>query len=155
VSASHGQEGREEVFHRYSGPSLSFGLSSFIATYLQDPQLTRVVRSLPGVPLLYISHKAINLEKPSQSSKDVSSTTTPEDVELEQVRTLKKQILGAEETPVVKRKRKKAKGPNPLSCKKKKKLKAPQPNAATTSESKKKRSRKRRKRSANEVAASD
>jgi U3 small nucleolar RNA-associated protein 23 len=154
VSASHGQEAREEVFHRYSGSSLSFGLSSFIATCFQDPQLTRVVRSLPGVPLLYISHKAINLEKPSQSSKDMSSTTTPEDVELEQVRALKKQILGAEETPVVKKKRKKAKGPNPLSCKKKK-LKAPQPNAATTSEGKKKRSRKRRKRGANEPTALD
>ncbi|ELU18872.1 hypothetical protein CAPTEDRAFT_180172 [Capitella teleta] len=109
----------------------------------QDPQLTKVVRSLPGVPLLYISHKAINLEKPSKASQEESELPA-EDKELERLKEMKKAILGEEEaSPVVTKKRKKPKGPNPLSRKKKKSA-ATQPIAEK--EGKRKRSRKRRKR---------
>lgn len=114
----------------------------------QDPQLSKIVRSLPGVPLLYVAHKAINLEKPQMSHEKVAEST-PEDEELLRLREMKRVILGEEET-VVKKKRKKVKGANPLSCLKKK---AKSQSEVVPSEGKKRRARKRRKRNVNASSA--
>ena len=77
-----------------------------------------------GVPLIILSHSAINLEKPSANSfqhvdKSTEVKLTPDEKELEVIKKLKTKILTNDSNRVKRlHKRKKAKGPNPLSCKK-------------------------------------
>lgn len=95
----------------------------FVAT--QDPDLTRTINKIPGVPLLYISGKTIILEKPSLASirtadKLASKRSLLTSYEQETLQKLK----GSAERPSVpsaKRKRRGPKEPNPLSVKKKQK----------------------------------
>ncbi|KAK2170927.1 hypothetical protein NP493_1125g00059 [Ridgeia piscesae] len=113
----------------------------FIAT--QDPELTEEVRSIAGVPLLFMSHNAINLENPSEASKKVAAGVldkklAPSDEQHKMLVALKQAAFG--EKPEKKRKRKGPKGPNPLSCMKKKRKVIPE------SEQSKKTKRKARKR---------
>lgn len=89
--------------------------------------MKEIVRSTPGVPLMFISHNAINVEKPSEASVDktkqiLEKKLLPRELEMESLKKLKSQLLenGADSGKVVKiHKKKRAKGPNPLSCKKK------------------------------------
>ncbi|CAF0960797.1 unnamed protein product [Brachionus calyciflorus] len=91
----------------------------------QSESLKEIVRNTPGVPLMLISHNAINLEKPSESSDKLVNQQTEGKLavkdELDVIKKMKQKLL--ENKPQVKRlhKKKKAKGPNPLSCKKSKK----------------------------------
>ena len=86
-----------------------------------------IVRSMPGIPLLIISHNSINLEKQStasvnRSNQSTESKTIPKETEIERIRKLKKKILKSDEKTLKRiHKKRKPKGPNPLSCKKKSK----------------------------------
>ncbi|KFM63719.1 rRNA-processing protein UTP23-like protein, partial [Stegodyphus mimosarum] len=111
----------------------------------QDRELSEKVRLIPGIPLLYISHNAINLEKPSVVNKETIQVKMQEklkssDYQNAVLNKLKREIFGNDDEP--KRKKKKIKGPNPLSCKKKKE----RPVAPQNEKTKK---RKRHKRSKN------
>ncbi|XP_053200568.1 rRNA-processing protein UTP23 homolog [Panonychus citri] len=124
-----------------------------------DKVLTQELRKVPGCPLLYLKNNNMNLEAPSQASiengteikrKQVGS----EQVELERLRELKGELLGANEEDEAskKKKRKGPKQPNPLSCKKKKKIannQANKTNSKSTEDSKTERKRRRRKQSTN------
>lgn len=94
----------------------------FVAT--QDPEFTELLRSLSGVPLLFIAFNTIILESPGEMSKSVANEKlerklAPTDFAMKQIKELKKETFGEEE--VKKKKKRKIKGKNPLSCKKKKK----------------------------------
>ncbi|XP_077991577.1 rRNA-processing protein UTP23 homolog [Glandiceps talaboti] len=115
----------------------------FIAT--QDPELTKRVQHIAGVPLLYINFNAIVLEKPSINSTKaaeaiIDAKVKPSEQEKETIDKLKK-AAGIEE-PVKRKKRKRKGGPNPLSCKKKKVKHNPEDGRKTEG----KRKRKRHKR---------
>lgn len=91
------------------------------------------------MPLVIISHNAINLERPStQTHAHVDQTnskkTEPKETELEVVKRLKKEL---NKTKDVKRlhRRRTVKGPNPLSCKKSQKKKIQQNNYPKNSKS--------------------
>ncbi|CAK8691300.1 rRNA-processing protein UTP23 homolog [Clavelina lepadiformis] len=92
----------------------------------QDPTLTKVARSIPGVPVLYIFQSNIVLDKPSRKTidyvKDLSKGKILSQNDVGKLSALKKDANLAETNPSQRerRKRKRAKGPNPLSCKKKK-----------------------------------
>ncbi|GIY31164.1 rRNA-processing protein UTP23 [Caerostris extrusa] len=107
-----------------------------------DAQLSMKCRLLPGVPLLYVSYNAINLEKPSDISLGFANKKMKAAIELseQQKATLNKLKPIEEKIPV--RKKRKAKGPNPLSCKKKKKIKLDPSAPQTVQISKKKRKKK-------------
>ena len=87
--------------------------------------MKEAVRTMTGVPLIILSHNAINLEKPSNESvKSVSSVLEDKQVSTKQtemavVKKLKEKMK-RDDINTVKRihQRRKAKGPNPLSCKK-------------------------------------
>ena len=92
-----------------------------------DNSLRAKVRSIAGVPLVYLHGNCPTLEKPSGlTTKFVEKTSENKLLTLHQEKTikeLKKQVFG-EPTPSEPRKKKKRKGPkgpNPLSCKKKQK----------------------------------
>lgn len=76
---------------------------------------------------MFISHNAINVEKPSEASVDktkkiLEKKLLPRELEMESLKKLKNQLLenGPNAGKVGKiHKKKRAKGPNPLSCKKK------------------------------------
>lgn len=95
----------------------------FVAT--QDRELQEQIRTLPGVPLMYLHGTAPNLEAPSKVSQDKAESfkhriLLREDQE-ETIRNLKMQS-GIQLAADLKHIKKKKKGcPNPLSCKKKKK----------------------------------
>ena len=122
-----------------------------LCVYLQDVELSQDVRHTAGVPLLYISHNSINLERPSPVTQniatgmDTSKMTMPKP-ERKAIRKLKKEVLGSSAKPKrEERIRKKHKGPNPLSCKKKKKTNKVQPHANSTHSGRvNKRKRKRK-----------
>ena len=99
------------------------------------------MRKKGGIPLLYISHNAINLEPPSDASQQSATDTVTNKISKshDSLVALKKSVLGEVEEKQ-KKKRKGPKGPNPLSCKKKAKK------DGSTSEVGKKRTRKRRRR---------
>nr|CAB3267578.1 rRNA-processing protein UTP23 homolog [Phallusia mammillata] len=96
----------------------------FIAT--QDANLTKLARSIPGIPVLYIYQMSIILDKPSKATsnfvKDLSSDKIRMPAEQKaSLLAMKKEaniIIPQKRKPV---KRKGPKGPNPLSVKKKKK----------------------------------
>ncbi|KXS20156.1 Fcf1-domain-containing protein [Gonapodya prolifera JEL478] len=90
----------------------------------QDADLKRVLRNIPGVPLLYITNSAVMLEGPSSTSFEAAkkvelAKTLPQSHEST---TLSTATAASSDTPVQPvHKRKRVKGPNPLSMKKKKK----------------------------------
>ena len=96
----------------------------FIVT--QDANLRAKVRKIPGTPVIYLHHKALTLEKPSEKSDESVNSTIQErlgvsEYQAKMIAHLKKEagILKDEDTK--KKRRKKKGGPNPLSCLKKKK----------------------------------
>ena len=95
----------------------------FIVT--QDSYLREKVRKIPGTPEIYLHHKALTLEKPSETSNISVDNRTQEKVgineyQAEMIAQLKTKA-GILEENAKKRRRKKKGGPNPLSCLKKKK----------------------------------
>jgi U3 small nucleolar RNA-associated protein 23 len=72
------------------------------------------VRALSATPLLILSHRALNLEKPSDSSMKKADNKLKEKLEPK----LTPPVIGKTPGNIVIHKRRKAKGPNPLSCKK-------------------------------------
>ena len=83
------------------------------------------VRDIAGTPILYLSHNSVNLETPSETSKEEAAKKeqerlAPADHQQLALKKLKREAFGEEEEKK-KRKAKKIKGANPLSCKKKKK----------------------------------
>ena len=96
-----------------------------ITLLLQDPDFTEVIRSLSGVPLLFIAFNTIILESPADMSKSVAHEKlerklAPTEFAMNQIKELKRETFG-EEIEKKKKKKYKIKGKNPLSCKKKKK----------------------------------
>lgn len=96
----------------------------FIVT--QDADLRAKVRKVPGTPVLYLHHKALTLEKPSEKSDQSVVDTTQEklgisEYQAKMITHLKEEAGILEEEDTKKRRRKKKGGPNPLSCLKKKK----------------------------------
>lgn len=97
------------------------GNASHYIICTQDRDLQEKIRTIPGIPLMYLHMKTPVLEQPSEASikraqGKMSGLTEYESEKLEK--------LKAEEGIVAPEKRhikKKKKGPNPLSCKKKKK----------------------------------
>ena len=94
----------------------------FIVT--QDAYLREKVRKIPGTPVMYLHHKALTLEKPSEKSSLSVENKTQEKVGINEYQAKMiaqlKQKAGIFEENVKKRRRKKNGGPNPLSCLKKK-----------------------------------
>ena len=95
----------------------------FIVT--QDSYLREKVRKIPGTPVLYLHHKALTLEKPSENSNHSVDNKTQEkvginDYQAKMIAQLKQKAGILEETSKKRRTKKKG-GPNPLSCLKKKK----------------------------------
>jgi U3 small nucleolar RNA-associated protein 23 len=81
-----------------------------------------LIRASYGTPLMIISHRALNIEKPAEFANKIAEDTLKRklDPNLDDKNSLKKIKDSTEPStsePVFKRK--KAKGPNPLSCKKK------------------------------------
>ncbi|KAM3858184.1 rRNA-processing protein UTP23 homolog [Diretmus argenteus] len=115
----------------------------FVAT--QDFKVTEGLKKIPGVPLLYIIHNTIVLDKRSQSSADhVQAIAMGELVTPAQQHSIssQKEVQGISqqgERRGKKRKRKQS-NPNPLSCLKKKKKGLPTP-PLNKNEGKRKRSR--------------
>lgn len=93
-----------------------------------------IVRSIPGIPLLLISHNSINLEKPSDASMSHSNQTimsklVPKENEMDKIKKLKNKIFNHDDKNLKRiHKKRKPKGPNPLSCKKKSKKTFPKNN---------------------------
>ncbi|XP_020904132.1 rRNA-processing protein UTP23 homolog [Exaiptasia diaphana] len=116
----------------------------FIAT--QDRELQSHLQTIPGVPLLYLNHNCIVLEKPTALSSETAqevqdSRIDPTSHEKDVIQKLKGTLPEKEQNH---RKRKRPGGPNPLSVKKKK-VKSDGKQKAILSEQKKKRVRKRKK----------
>lgn len=121
---------------------MQFDFSSFFQIRLQ-----------PGVPLLYISYNAINLEKPSDFSIGIANKNMKAAVEIPQEQKKNLLLLKPTEESLPMRKKRKAKGPNPLSCKKKKVK--PNPKEPVTSQSDKKKQLKKAKKVASLSEASN
>jgi len=90
----------------------------------QDRELQEKLRTIPGVPILYLHGKVPTLESPSEASRVHAETlqkglgmTTWENENIKELR----KCAGIVEENVKLKKRKKKGGPNPLSCLKKKK----------------------------------
>lgn len=110
----------------------------FVAS--QDRTLRSLLQKIPGVPLLFINHNSILLEKPSRASYQAShqvqiSRLQPSAHEKETLDQLNDTTTDVQP----RRKRKRPGGPNPLSMLKSKKRK-------TGDDTKKKRIRKRKRR---------
>jgi len=105
------------------------GNADHLIVATQDAALSATIRSTSGVPLIYISHNTIILEKESEASRYaatsnlVAKSSNAEDPQIQVIKQLKRSqgLEDDEPTKVLKKKRKGPKGPNPLSCKKKKK----------------------------------
>ena len=96
----------------------------FIIT--QDSDLREKVRKIPGTPVLYLHHKALTLEKPSERTNQSVVNKTQEKVginefQAQMIAQLKQKAGILADKHDGKRRRKKKGGPNPLSCLKKKK----------------------------------
>ncbi|XP_055351634.1 rRNA-processing protein UTP23 homolog [Paramacrobiotus metropolitanus] len=93
----------------------------------QDLDLQDKLRKKAGVPILYLHHHSLTLEKPSEKSLEVARTRQNEKLEpsgyqKDVIGEMKKRELGETSASLPpKRKRKGPKQPNPLSCKKSKK----------------------------------
>ena len=80
------------------------------------------------MPLIVLSHSAINLESPSMTSTNFVDEKTekklnPKEDQIEMIKKLKEKLIDSKNPVKRIHKRKKAKGPNPLSCLKSKKNK--------------------------------
>ncbi|KAL2080239.1 hypothetical protein ACEWY4_024032 [Coilia grayii] len=122
----------------------------FIAT--QDNVLTKSLKDIPGVPVMYIIQNTVVLDKPSDSSlKRVQAVLVGELVTTSQQQNINKlkeeQGVGADEGTRRKRKRKSG-NPNPLSCLKKKKKGPTQPTKSTDGDKKKRTRHRKRKHAA-------
>lgn len=110
------------------------------------------LRTIPGVPLIYLHGKAPTLETPSEASQkyaeNVRNKLGMSTWEKENIETLKKEAGLINETEPKRKKRKKG-GPNPLSCLKKKKKNVQMATAVTE----KKKSGKIRKKKKIKIAA--
>ncbi|XDV34991.1 hypothetical protein PO909_005048 [Leuciscus waleckii] len=119
----------------------------FIAT--QDQELTKALKKIPGVPLLYIILNTMVLDKPSERTlKHVEAVQLGEIVNpIVSIRSLKeKEGLGKDgEDKRGKKRKRKSSNPNPLSCLKKKKKPMP-PQLKKTDGERKKRIRKKKRR---------
>ncbi|CAH1775208.1 unnamed protein product [Owenia fusiformis] len=120
----------------------------FIGT--QDQTLSENIRKRAGIPLIYISHKTLNLEAPSATSckkaQEAIDSKMKEHGQHNIVSNLKKELFGEPEEPKHK-KRKGPKGKNPLSCLKSKKRKHSATTVKDIDKDKPKRKRKRHNRS--------
>ncbi|KAG1946863.1 rRNA-processing protein UTP23 homolog [Pimephales promelas] len=121
----------------------------FIAT--QDQELTKALKKIPGVPLLYIIVNTMVLDKPSERTlKHVEAVQLGEIVNPSQQKSIQslkeKEGLGKDgEDKRGKKRKRKSSNPNPLSCLKKKKKPLP-PQCKKTDGEKKKRIRKKKRR---------
>ncbi|KAK7138576.1 hypothetical protein R3I93_015879 [Phoxinus phoxinus] len=129
----------------------------FIAT--QDQELTKALKKIPGVPLLYIILNTMVLDKPSERTlKHVEAVQLGEVVvnptQQKSIQSLKeKEGLGKDGEDKRGRKRKrKSSNPNPLSCLKKKRKTAMPPQPKKTDGEKKKRIRSKKRRPVGEKA---
>jgi hypothetical protein len=110
---------------------------------------------------MYISYKAIHLEKHSNSSQEVADRTLQQKLEpVTQQKTIEKLKVkelseSIDDSKPKKRKRKGPPGPNPLSCqKKKRKVTAIAPETGAAAE-RKKRKRHKRKKSVGQMQMTD
>lgn len=97
----------------------------FVAT--QSDTMKETVRSVLGTPLLLISHRSINIEKPTKDSVNdanevLNKKLQPSENDIQKLKALKHQ-KGLLKYDNMTHKHRKAKGPNPLSCKKPKSAK--------------------------------
>lgn len=118
----------------------------FIAT--QDTELIDKVRSVPGVPLLFINHNSIVIGKPSainhESAEEKREQLDRSDYHMSVLQQMKKQVFGEQEPVQKKKKKRKFKGEqNSLSAKKKKLMQEQQQETVEKSTEKKKRPRRR------------
>ncbi|XP_048057737.1 rRNA-processing protein UTP23 homolog [Megalobrama amblycephala] len=133
----------------------------FVAT--QDKELTKALKKIPGVPLIYIILNTMVLDKLSERTlKHVEAVQLGEIVSSPQQKSIQslkeKEGLGKDgEEKTGKKRKRKSSNPNPLSCLKKKKKNKPMPQQPKkTDGEKKKRSRNRKRRPAGgEKAAVD
>ena len=87
--------------------------------------MKNLIRENYGTPLLIISHRSLNIEKPADIANQIAEESLkrkldPSSSENSSLKRLKESIE-SKKGPIVIHKHRKAKGPNPLSCKKKKK----------------------------------
>ncbi|XP_012220289.1 rRNA-processing protein UTP23 homolog [Linepithema humile] len=91
----------------------------------QDRELQDKLRTIPGVPIIYLHGKTPTLESASEASRNYAEAMQKglgmTAWEKENVKALRKQAGMAEEKKDKFKKKKKKGGPNPLSCLKKKK----------------------------------
>ncbi|XP_030768399.1 rRNA-processing protein UTP23 homolog [Sitophilus oryzae] len=123
------------------------GNSNHYIVCTQDRELQDKIRTVTGVPLLYLHIKTPVLEKPSEASikkaeERISGISEPE---IQRIEKLKEKcgLIKDEKVHIRKRKRK---GPNPLSCKKKKKGNTEQNNSIHKKDAKSEIEKKKRKR---------
>jgi U3 small nucleolar RNA-associated protein 23 len=100
----------EKCFKKLVG---SENLDQYIVATSSE-SLKEHVRGLSATPLLIISHRALNLEKPTDSSVRKADDKLKEKLEPK----LAQATLNQKPETIVVHKRRKAKGSNPLSCKK-------------------------------------
>jgi U3 small nucleolar RNA-associated protein 23 len=81
----------------------------------QDLELRKVMRRIPGVPLLYIKSSVCILEPPSQTTSE-----TADQIEIQKTLPVEFEKIKNEKPQSEKKRKRKLKEPNPLSCKKKK-----------------------------------
>jgi len=119
----------------------------------QDRDLQDILRSKPGVPLLYFHNKGPTLEAPTEESHKVATEAANSlwgvsKFEQETLAKLKEVELGIKPDPQPPSKKRKRKGgPNPLSCKKKQKKSEQESKESqgTKLEPQRKKTRKRKK----------
>jgi len=91
----------------------------------QDRELQDKLRTIPGVPIIYLHGKTPTLESASEASRNYAKAMQKglgmTAWEKENIKALRKQAGMAEEEEDKYKKKKKKGGPNPLSCLKKKK----------------------------------
>ncbi|XP_037077782.1 rRNA-processing protein UTP23 homolog [Pollicipes pollicipes] len=120
------------------------GNKSKYAVATQDQALRAQLRTMPGVPILYLHNSAPTLEKPPEVSTERAGRREADRVGLSEdqrqtIASLKRRLLGETE-PTLRRSRKTAKGANPLSRRRKQAAPAPEPAEEATAG----RSRRRR-----------
>ncbi|XP_043216545.1 rRNA-processing protein UTP23 homolog isoform X1 [Amphibalanus amphitrite] len=125
------------------------GNKSKYAVATQDQSLRTQLRTMPGVPILYLHNSAPTLEKPPEVSTDRADRWDADRVGLSKeqrktITSLKRSILGESE-PVKRRKKKVVKGANPLSRRRRKERESGEQQAEDGGEAER-RSRRRRRR---------
>ena len=85
--------------------------------------MKNLIRENYGTPLLIISHRSLNIEKPADIANKIADDALKRKLDSGIKNLAPKSNINEEVALVAAHKHKKAKGPNPLSCKKKKKIK--------------------------------